>query len=640
MKKTLLQVGLCLFTLALNAQSRLHKIEGETTLNLQNSIIKKKTIAKNLLCQDTLRYAEVKEQTLSVTPTYYYQTLFRSDNEEISMAYLSSFSNTIHGIEFLARRSEYSSSTGAVVQVSIYSSSQSFEPNTLIGSATITITDEVNFDYYVANFPVPLTVTGNYCVVVKPITTNSVIDLIINDVNVSSYDELFCRFKSDYYASSSSEWIAIPSFTEYVVSPANFEPLVAPIVSYNLGTQINAIEQIICKNEILTLNAEITPNGIYGNRFYNYYSFWANFNSGTIDSTLNWQTPNSVIGSSSSGTQTTVQYNSVAQHQITLINNLGFYSSCLDQDNIVITISEPNTSAGNDITICAGEPVTLNASGADSYNWNNNVSNGVPFTTTISGVYTVEGTDSLGCMKTDVLTITVNPLPNTSAGNDITICAGEPVTLNASGADSYNWNNNVSNGVQFTVTSTDTYVVEGTNSLGCMKADSLIITVNSLPTVSLAAFNSICDTAGIVNLTGGSPAGGTYSGISVSNNAFNTSIGVGTYPITYSYTNNNNCSASSLNDLTVIECSNVGLSEEITGNFLLYPNPANDNLILEASNDLLGREYNIFDFSGRIIIQGKINTLTQKIEITNISNGSYLFEIENASKNSIKFVKM
>jgi hypothetical protein len=211
MKKTLLQVGLCLFTLALNAQSRLHKIEGETTLNLQNSIIKKKTIAKNLLCQDTLRYAEAKEQTLSVTPTYYYQELYRASNEEISMAYLSSFSNTIHGVEFLARRSEYSSSTSAVVQVSIYSSSQSFEPNTLIGSSTITITDELNFDYYVANFPLPLTVTGNYCVVVKPITTNSVIDLIINDVNVSSYDELFCRFKSDYYASSSSEWIAIPN---------------------------------------------------------------------------------------------------------------------------------------------------------------------------------------------------------------------------------------------------------------------------------------------------------------------------------------------------------------------------------------------------------------------------------------------
>jgi hypothetical protein len=115
---------------------------------------------------------------------------------------------------------------------------------------------------------------------------------------------------------------------------------------------------------------------------------------------------------------------------------------------------------------------------------------------------------------------------------------------------------------------------------------------------------------------------------------------VGTYPITYSYTNNNNCSASSLNDLTVIECSNVGLNEEIAGNFLLYPNPVNDNLILESSNDLLGKEYNIFDFSGRIIIQGKINALTQKIEITNISNGSYLFQIENASKNSIKFVKM
>jgi hypothetical protein len=540
---------------------------------LQNSVIKKKTntTAKNMVCQDTLRYGQFKEQNLAVTPTYYYQELYRASNEEISMAYLSSFTNTIHGVEFVARRSTNSLPTSAIVQVSIYSSSQSFEPNTLIGSATITITDEVNFDSYVVNFPVPLTVTGNYCVVVRPITTNSVIDLITNDANVSSYDELFCRFKSDFYASSSSQWIAIPSFTEYVVSPANFEPLVAPIVSYNLGTQINVSEQIICKNEILALNAEITPNGIYGNRFYNFYSCVSHFfYGGTSDSTLNWQTPNSILGSNSSGTETNIQYNSVAQHEVTLINDFGFSVSCLDQDNITITISEPNTSAGNDITICAGEPVTLNASGADSYAWNNNVSNGVPFTTTISGNYIVEGTDSLGCMKTDALTITVNPLP----------------------------------------------------------------------TVSLATFNSICDTAGIVNLTGGTPAGGTYSGTSVSNNAFNTSIGVGTYPITYSYTNNNNCSASSLNDLTVIECTNVGLNEEIAGNFLLYPNPANDNLILESSNDLLGKEYNIFDFSGRIIIQGKINALTQKIEITNISNGSYLFQIENASKNSIKFVKM
>ena len=88
-------------------------------------------------------------ESLNAGFTYYYQELYRASNEEISMAYLSSFSNTIRGVEFLARRNANSLPTSAVVQVSIYSSSQSFEPNSLIGSATITITDAINFNSYV-----------------------------------------------------------------------------------------------------------------------------------------------------------------------------------------------------------------------------------------------------------------------------------------------------------------------------------------------------------------------------------------------------------------------------------------------------------------------------------------------------------
>ena len=464
MKKLLLIIGMSSSFISLFAQTKFGKIEDVNFINRKVEKHKQMSSQKNLNCFDTLRYAEAKEQVLSTTPNYYYQELWRSDNEEISMAYMTNFSNLIHGVEFLARKNASASPTSIVVQASIYSANQSFEPNTLIGSATINITNSTSFEYYIINFPVPLVVNGNYCVVIKPITTNGVIDITVNDVAVSSHDEMFCRFKSDYFASSSGQWIAIPSFSEFVVQPANFEPLVAPIVSYPLQTQIIYSDQIICKNEELSLNSQISPSGIYGNRFYNWYSFLSHFNNGTIDSTIYWNTPNSLINNSTYGPQTSVKYNNVSQYNISLTNNFGFYSSCLDQDTMIVTINQPNTNAGNDIVTCEGESITLTASGANSYNWNNNVSNGITFTPITSGLYIVEGTSQYGCTKNDTVSVTLN----TSTSS----------VINLSNLDSLSVNG-------ITYYQTGTYYQTLTNTNGC---DSLI-TINA--TVDYAGINNI-----------------------------------------------------------------------------------------------------------------------------------------------------
>jgi hypothetical protein len=455
MKKLLFTISIYVCAIGVNAQNRLHHIEGNLTLNPVNA--KKKTQTKNLNCQDTLRYALNKEEILSANPTYYFLELHRADNDEISLAFLSNFTNSIHGVEILARRNSISQAQNVVVQASIYSANQSFEPASLIGSATLNITNSANFQYYTFNFPVPLTVNANYCVVIKPITTNGIIDLIINDAAVSSYDELFCRFKSDAFASSSGQWISIPSFVEFGPTPANFEPLVSPIVSYPLATQITANEQIICKQENLVLNAQINPNGIYGNRFYNWYSFLSHFNPGTIDSTLNWQTPNSTISINSYGTQTSVQYNSVTQHNVSLINNFGFYGNCTDQDTVIITINEPATSAGNDITLCDGETVTLNGAGANTYTWNNGISNGIAFTPSNSGTYVVTGTSTYGCSKNDTLEITVNAIDN--------------VTITETHLDSVTINNT-------TYYETGLYTQTLTNANGCDSIITINLTIN------------------------------------------------------------------------------------------------------------------------------------------------------------------
>lgn len=71
----------------------------------------------------------------------------------------------------------------------------------------------------------------------------------------------------------------------------------------------------------------------------------------------------------------------------------------------------PNVQAGTDYPICDGAWATLNGQGAMTYVWDNNAVNGVPFAPNATLNYTVEGTDINGCKNTDVIQVTVVPIP-------------------------------------------------------------------------------------------------------------------------------------------------------------------------------------------------------------------------------------
>lgn len=84
-------------------------------------------------------------------------------------------------------------------------------------------------------------------------------------------------------------------------------------------------------------------------------------------------------------------------------------------------------------------------------------------------------------------TIVINPLPIVIAGQDFIVCDGDPAVLNGSGAVSYQWNNGVTNGTAFVPTQTLTYTVVGTDANGCQDDDSIVVTVEPLPTVQFFA---------------------------------------------------------------------------------------------------------------------------------------------------------
>lgn len=173
---------------------------------------------------------------------------------------------------------------------------------------------------------------------------------------------------------------------------------------------------------------------------------------------------------------------------------------CSATDEVIVSInSSPFISAStNNPEFCIGGTALLNANGAVSYVWDNNLGSGAtksvnPQTST---TYTVIGTDASGCEGTASVTLNVNPLPIVSAGEDIALCKGDTAILSATGdAVSYTWNNGLGDGAdqQVNPITTTIYTVTATDALGCTSSDAITVTVYNKPTVTItSSTESVC----------------------------------------------------------------------------------------------------------------------------------------------------
>lgn len=92
-------------------------------------------------------------------------------------------------------------------------------------------------------------------------------------------------------------------------------------------------------------------------------------------------------------------------------------------------------------------------------------------------------------------------------------------------------------------------------SSGAIETLEVILNNPNLPEVTLASFGNVQDTDAAFALTGGSPAGGSYSGNGVSNGMFDPQIvGPGTYDIMYTYIDpTTNCENNAVQTITVLD---------------------------------------------------------------------------------------
>ncbi len=136
------------------------------------------------------------------------------------------------------------------------------------------------------------------------------------------------------------------------------------------------------------------------------------------------------------------------------------------------SITPANVNVGATVSssvLCLGENTTLSGTGATTYTWSGGITNASAFTPTVTGTYTVTGAPVFfsGCTNTAVVTVTVNELPilNIASSNTL-LCAGESVTLTASGASTYLWNfNEIGNQYTDVLFANQVIYIVGTNTL-------------------------------------------------------------------------------------------------------------------------------------------------------------------------------
>jgi hypothetical protein len=161
------------------------------------------------------------------------------------------------------------------------------------------------------------------------------------------------------------------------------------------------------------------------------------------------------------------------------LDDIGIWSRALTDCEIKKLYYSPSFSvASSNQTICAGQNLTLTASGVPNYSWSNNANTAsVVVNPTISTVYTITSTYTAGCYDSKTIAVTVNPGLNLTAST-VSICKGKTATLTVSGATTYTWSTNANTpSIAVSPTVTTNYTVSGTSN-GCTSTKTMQVLVN------------------------------------------------------------------------------------------------------------------------------------------------------------------
>lgn len=330
-----------------------------------------------------------------------------------------------------------------------------------------------------------------------------------------------------------------------------------------------------------------------------------------------------------------------------------YYSSQLVWDDLSITApcqftnNAASINVSGPLNVCAGQTVNLLASGANSYTWTGGP-NTASFAVSPSAnvVYTVSGVNPLsGCVGVATRMLFVNPAPPVSiVALQQSVCEGKPVTMVATGANSYTWSQGPTLNPVLTATPTtanNSYTVIGSNSFGCQASAVQQIAVNPNPVISVTGNTLICSLNSANLSASGAGSNGSYEWQS---NVVYLGSQVALSPtVTTTYivrgTDANGCKGETQLVVAVDPCVGIADINGRTAQIRVYPNPNNGTFHIVTA-DASAKTIEVSEVTGRIVLSENTSSQAVQVDISTMANGVYYVKVVSSSSTDVvKIIK-
>ncbi|MEN9913340.1 MAG: hypothetical protein RL528_50, partial [Bacteroidota bacterium] len=380
----------------------------------------------------------------------------------------------------------------------------------------------------------------------------------------------------------------------------------------------------------------------------------------TVDLVASSNTPGTIYSwSSSNGTQITSTNDSltinVGNNTVTyIISGIDPISGCSSSAQSTIYVRpRPNVNLTSQLTnVCVNGSVILttqvtNTQGTPisqySFDYNPAASNSqtVIYNPLLTGNVYVNVTSPYGCMRNDSLMITID---STLISPTITLAASfnllcsnnlapiELIAISDAISPNYSWTPNFISQNNDTIIDTPqnstNYSVTVTDQNGCSAVSLTTVLVSQSP---VASFTSTLLPALNISFTSTSTNATNYlwdfgdGTISAIENPIHEYLIPGTYLVTLITTTSEGCSDTIINEIQVYGMDGLN---ELSSNYIIYPNPTNGIFVIKNINQLNGK-ISLSTSSGTIILKQDLTNIETQVDLTNFDFGIYFIHITN-----------
>jgi Secretion system C-terminal sorting domain/SprB repeat len=315
-------------------------------------------------------------------------------------------------------------------------------------------------------------------------------------------------------------------------------------------------------------------------------------------------------------------------------------------------IKKPTCFEGNDATITV---TTIDGTAPFKYLWNTGETSNI-LSNAVAKAYSVDITDARGCVITRNYTIENPPKDVINIGDDVTLCKGQSLTINATIKDDkaiYAWtadNGFVSDKPIITVTKPGIYALTVTNNLGCQATDSIKIESDNIDIGAEFAVSSqvfVNEKFIIVDISNPQPDSLEWvlpldANVKEKNKDFveMSFSKAGEYELTLN-TKRGNCTAFQSKKILVVEGNYVDpeLDAKTVFDLKIYPNPSDGVFTIDAKlESVMPVKIKLYNLTNNAIIDAKTDEgkseYSFSFNLNGLASGVYyvLFESKQGNK--------